>query len=213
MSDYAATAHPHARDFAAHRANVLAVTFEILSQPDTPAEKLEGGEVDLLIYPYKGNSPHHPCEALFQEDFVCVVWSKNTLVKDTITLRQYLAMACRFAVGSHHTPTIDQKILERFGHQRRIEVHATSFNLVPELVVGTKRIATVHRPSRVTRRVPPIRLLEPPIKIPPFTESIQWHKYRDCDPAIRWLRNLFHGRVNPTAADAHLSSSAKAARA
>lgn len=203
MSDYAATILmpeilPRIEQMAP------GVTFEILSQLDAPAEKLERGEVDLLIYPQDGNSPHHPSEDLFQEDFVCVVWSRNTLVNETISLQQYLAMGhVGLTVGNHHTPTIDQLALEHLGYQRRIEIHATLFNLVPEMVVGTKRIATVHR--RLAQKHAaflPIRLLEPPIAIPPFTETIQWHKYRDSDPAIRWLRKLFHEAVEPSVAHA-----------
>jgi LysR family nod box-dependent transcriptional activator len=213
MSDYAATV---LMPEILPRLEQLApcVTLEIVSHLDSPAEKLERGEIDLLIYPQGRNSPHHPCEDLFQEDFVCLVWSKNELVKETISLEQYLAMGhVGSTVGDQHMPTIDQTVFERFGYERRIEIHAMAFNLVPELVVGTKRIATVHR--RLAQKHAaflPIRLLEPPIAIPPFTETIQWHKYRDSDPAIAWLRKLIHEAANPTSAVSNPGPQTKPAR-
>jgi len=213
MSDYAATV---LMPEILPRMEQLApgVTLEIVSHLDSPAEKLERGEIDLLIYPQDGNSPHHPCENLFQEDFVCLVWSQNPLVKDTLSLKQYLAMGhVGSKVGEQQTPTLDAFVFERFGYRRRIEVYAMSFNLVPELVVGTKRIATVHR--RLARKQAaflPIRLLEPPIAIPPFIETIQWHKFRDSDPGIAWLRKLIHEAANPTSAAANPGPQTKPAR-
>jgi DNA-binding transcriptional LysR family regulator len=35
-------------------------------------------------------------------------------------------------------------------------------------------------------------LLDPPFPMPEMQQSMQWHKYRSHDPAIVWLRNLFH---------------------
>jgi len=213
MSDYAATVLmpeilPRLEQLAPR------VTLEINSHLDSPAEKLERGETDLLIYPRGHNSPHHPCEDLFKEDFVCLVWSKNELVKETISLEQYLAMGhVASTVGDQHMPTIDKTVFERLGYERRIEIHAMAFNLVPELVVGTKRIATVHR--RLAQKHAaflPIRLLEPPIAIPLFTETIQWHKYRDSDPAIAWLRKLIHEAANPTGAVSNPRPQTKPAR-
>jgi hypothetical protein len=36
----------------------------------------------------------------------------------------------------------------------------------------------------------PLRVLPPPIEIPHLKEVAQWHKYRDSDTAIAWLRDL-----------------------
>ena len=64
-----------------------------------PAEKLESGDVDLLMMPKQFVSPRHPSEEIFQDGHVCVVWSGNKLVGKGVRLRQYRwAVGGRFAV-------------------------------------------------------------------------------------------------------------------
>jgi hypothetical protein len=56
-------------------------------------------------------------------------------------------------------------------------------------VVGTSRIATMHLRLAVRfANALPIRLVKPEFSIPRLVEMIQWHKYRDLDPASMWLR-------------------------
>jgi DNA-binding transcriptional LysR family regulator len=31
-------------------------------------------------------------------------------------------------------------------------------------------------------------LLEPPLPTPRLTEVLQWHRYREDDPGVRWVR-------------------------
>ena len=52
-------------------------------------------------------------------------------------------------------------------HQRRIEVITTTFNLVPQLLIGTTRVATLHlRLATFYHRYLPLKFLTPPIEIP-----------------------------------------------
>jgi LysR family transcriptional regulator, nod-box dependent transcriptional activator len=45
--------------------------------------------------------------------------------------------------------------------------------------------------TRLARQVAeylPVRLIKPAFEIPRLVEVLQWHKYRDLDPANMWLR-------------------------
>lgn len=58
----------------------------------------------------------------------------------------------------------------------------------PLLVVGTQRIATVHkRLATKAAAYLPIRILPPPIDIPPLSQMLQWHKNRSSDPGLMWV--------------------------
>jgi hypothetical protein len=92
-------------------------------------------------------------------------------------------------------------------------VIAPTFTLVPELLMGTSRIATL--PSRLALQMAerlPLRVLACPIAIPKFTENLQWHKYKERDPAIAWLRSLCHETARhfstPTAKGANAAKNA-----
>jgi DNA-binding transcriptional LysR family regulator len=64
-----------------------------------------------------------------------------------------------------------------------------SFLVVPYLLVGTERIATV--PTRIalgsSARIR--QILTPPADIPRFTMCQAWHELHRHDPAHRWLRD------------------------
>lgn len=194
MSDYAATVlMPEIVARMEDRAP--GITIEILSLLDSPLRAVERGDIDLLIFPREMvKAPHHPCEDLFHENYVCIAWTKNPLVGNKLSLKQYLALGhVGFRARIQEAPTLDTLAVEKLGYDRRIEIFATAFNLVPELIVGTRRIATVHRRLAIKHAAfLPIKLLKPPIDIPPFTEAIYWHKYRDSDTGIRWLRKVIH---------------------
>jgi len=71
---------------------------------------------------------------------------------------------------------------------RRIEVVAPSFLSLPGLVLGTNRIATMHRrlAAQVVQNLPLV-MREVPFDIPPIREAIQWHLSNNNDRALRWV--------------------------
>jgi len=179
------------------------VTVELLSNLDAGSEALDRGEIDLAITPAKVMSSVHPSERLFEDEFVCVAWSGNVLINRHISLDTYLSLGhvvVRF--GKHQqVPTFDEWFVERFGHNRRIEVVTTAFNLVPQLLVGTRRIATMHsRLAAFYQRYLPLTLFTPPLEIPPFEESMQWHRSRDRDPGTIWLRTILKSALDESGA-------------
>jgi DNA-binding transcriptional LysR family regulator len=191
MSDYvAAVVMPKA--LRRLQACAPGATVELVSNADGSVQALERGEVDFLIAPQLHISQLHPSEDLFEDGYVCVVWSENELVGQRISLDEYLDLGhvvARF--GSRRTPAVDEWFFERFGHKRRIEVVAMSFNLLPQLVIGTTRIATM--PESLARQYAkhfPLRTVPTPLPIPQLVEKIQWHRCRDADSATTWMRNL-----------------------
>lgn len=165
------------------------VRIDMLPHLEEPWAALDRGEFDFLIVPKNFLQEGHPWEVLFQDEYVCAVWSDNPLVGEHLDLERFLAMGhVRVSFGKLRTPAVEEWFLNRFGRERRIEVVATTFNSVPQLLVGTTRIATMHR-RLADFYVPrlPIRLLPPPLELPPLVEVIQWHKYHQRDPALQWL--------------------------
>jgi len=168
------------------------VRLDLRMQNDRPAEMLEQGDADLLIIPSQYVSKDHPSLPLFEEDYLCVTWNGNTRIQDRLTFDDYLS--CGHVVAHYsgvvRTPAFDGWFLERFGVTRRVEVTAPTLAALPSLVVGTDRIATVHRRlAERARHQLPIKIWEPPLEIPKLVQMLQWHKYRNNDLALRWLRN------------------------
>lgn len=57
-------------------------------------------------------------------------------------------------------------------------------------MIGTARIATVHKrlAQRALQYGLPIHVWEPPLEIPVMRQTLQWHRHRDKDLALQWLR-------------------------
>ncbi len=169
-----------------------AITFEFLAQDDASAESLERGDIDFIMLPRDNMLADHPSLDLPSERYVCVVAADRSDIGQAISFEDYLGMGHVIVrSGKTRIPAFDEWFLSRFGFARRVEVIATSFNAVPQFIVGTRRIAMMH--ERLARRhaaTMPLRLLPPPVDIPPLTDVLQWHRVQDKEPAIVWLREL-----------------------
>jgi DNA-binding transcriptional LysR family regulator len=195
MSDYVATilmsrALPILERQAPH------VTMQIIT--GTRYDALDRGEADLVILPVQYLAPVHPTEDLFSDQFACLVCAGNAAVGKVLSLKTYLRLghvAVNF--GEHFDqPGFEQRFLEGAGINRKIAVTAPTFALVPQLVMGTSRIATIHRRlAAYYARHLPLRVLKPPIEFPPLKEEMQWHTHRESDPGLRWLRGAFRAAM------------------
>ena len=169
------------------------VRFNLVSNDVAPpTEFIERADVDLLIMPREYLSDKHPREDLYTDGYACVVWNENPLVGDSLTPEQYLSLGhVVLQFGRGRIPVQDEWFLTKLGVTRRIEVLAMNFNSVPQHIVGTKRIATIHRRlAEYYARYLPLRILAPPYELPQLTEAVQWHSLFTEDAGNRWLRAL-----------------------
>lgn len=169
------------------------IGIELRMLSDRPIEQLEQGDADLLIIPAQYVSSDHPSESLFEEEYLCVTWSENSRIQEKLTFDDYLEcghVVANYATGQRRA-AFDSWFLDRFGIKRKVEVSAPTMSALPRMVVGTDRIATVHkRLALQAETILPIRLWQPPLEVPTLVQKLQWHRHRDADPALAWVRQL-----------------------
>ncbi|GGD55587.1 LysR family transcriptional regulator [Erythrobacter arachoides] len=163
--------------------------FEIQHMGSAPVESLERGSVDLLVTVDFATSADHPSELMFEDDYVVVGDAGNPAMDEEMTSELYLSLphvTVRF--GKARIPAFDDWYMRRKKRQRRIEVVTASFVTMPALIVGTRRIATMHRrlAEKLGRRYP-LRFAEVPFEIPPVREVAQWDVASSNDAALRWV--------------------------
>lgn len=165
------------------------LSVDVLSLADTTFEALERGDVDMAIFPRRNASPDHPWEALHTDGYSCVVWNGSELGEE-LGFEQYMAarhVAAQF--GDSRVPTFESWFLSTHGVERRTIATVSSFNSLAPLIVGTQCIATMHtRLAELFARTLPVRLLKPPLEIPPLEMVMQWNRYKSRDPGLAWLR-------------------------
>jgi len=192
MSDYVSTVLMN--EVLQHIARTAPhISFEIVSNDiNNPGDAMERGDIDLLIMPQEHLSKAHPYETLFVDGYACIVWNGNSAVKDEISQQEYLqhSHVC-VQLSRGRAPVLDEWFLSRLGVNRRIEVITMNFNALPQYIVGTHRIGTIHRRlAKYYCRYLPLRVVPCPYEIPPIVEAMQWHKYFDRDPGLAWLRGI-----------------------
>lgn len=163
--------------------------FEIQTMQDNPIEAIERGHVDLLLTIDYAISADHPSQVLFEDDYVVIGDRNNPAMAEPMTRQLYFELGhvtARF--GKSRIPAFEDWFVRRQKQQRRIEVVAPSFLSLPGLVVGTRRIATLHRRlADVVVRNLPLVMREIPFDIPPIREAIQWNIANSNDRALRWV--------------------------
>jgi LysR family transcriptional regulator, nod-box dependent transcriptional activator len=166
------------------------MSIEFHRPSETATAELESGEVDFIINPETQISPEQSGVILFEDSYLCVVDAQNADVDDSLTIDKYLTLRhVAFQSGKLGLPQLEIWLANRYGNARSVEVITQSFTLLAHFVVGTSRVATMHtRLARQLAEILPVRLIRPAFEIPRLVEVLQWHKYRDLDPANMWLR-------------------------
>ncbi|MEX3954006.1 LysR family transcriptional regulator [Paraburkholderia sp. EG287A] len=169
-----------------------AVSFELIFPDDEPGDLLRRGDADFLILPDLLLPDINPKAPLFDEKLVCVGCPANKQLSEQISLDRYMSMGhvtVRF--GRARRPSIEEFFLLDLGLRRREEIVVPTFHLVPAVLSGTRRIATI--PLRLARHLgeaSALRIAEVPLPLSTFTEAVQWPALHSGDPASIWMREL-----------------------
>jgi DNA-binding transcriptional LysR family regulator len=165
------------------------MAFEISPLGDDLIEELQRGRADVLITIDTVISTEHPSEQLYEDDYVVIGWSGNPALAGPMTKELYEQLGhitTRF--GRTRVPSFEEWALKSQSIARRVEVVAPNFTSVASFLVGSHRIATMHRrlAERVVRTMP-LKILEVPFQIPAIRQAAQWSSSSAGDPAIAWL--------------------------
>jgi LysR family transcriptional regulator, nod-box dependent transcriptional activator len=168
------------------------ISVEIRPFTGTFVREFEQGNLDLLITPRGYASERHPRATLYTEDFICVVWKGNSKIGKRMSFEQYKSLGhIRVNLGDWRISTYDEWFLKHRGDIRRIELVVPSFRMGLQFVTGTERVLTCHRRhAQMYTKQYELKLVDAPFKIPPIEMQMQWHKYREQDPALSWFRGL-----------------------
>lgn len=166
------------------------LSFELTPTREGMAQELEQGRVDFLITPAHLVVKDHPQMALFEDTYKVVACKSNPVLKEGMTLDRYQDLGHVVYQGDKGVnPWFDQWYVNRYGQTRTPSVITHNFFMMARFIVGTSRIATVQtRLALQFEQMFPVALYEPPLEAPRLREVLQWHKYRDEDPAVHWVR-------------------------
>jgi len=155
----------------------------------TAGDRLSAGDVDFAILPaeFEANLPSVP---LFEDSWVCAVWSGHPHTKDRFTVDELLALPhLSFRLAGPDNGSIAETFLAQAGYERRIVASTESFATAPFLLRETPLVTLVpRRLGERLQRAAEIRLVELPIEVPPLREKLIWSPRFTASAAHAWLR-------------------------
>ncbi|WP_179258883.1 LysR family transcriptional regulator [Burkholderia aenigmatica] len=161
-----------------------------------PLEQIEGmlssGEADLAL-----GSIHAAPEGLYQQQLfmhslVTLVSVRNRKIGKTLTREQFEAMPQIVVSLTGRASAAYDSAFDAYGIRRNIFLTTPHFLAVPHLIdAQPDLIATVPLElGKVFSKLGTVRMLPPPVELPPFALRQHWHSRLNTDPANVWLRHL-----------------------
>lgn len=192
--DYLATVFvPPLQTVIAERAPSVRLAVHSLDESSI-VSRMGEGVVDLYIGVSGLTEGALKTDALYDEE-LCVVLDPAHPQADGLTVEAYAALPHVHVSPRREPGSIVDRALAAAGQERHVAIEVPYFSLVPMLLSGTDRVATV--PGTVAKsfaQAHGLVVLPPPLTLPTFGICMAWHPAFDGDPALRWLRDVV-GRV------------------
>jgi LysR family transcriptional regulator, nod-box dependent transcriptional activator len=177
------------------------IRLDLRRPPKQVLEVFDRGNIDFLVIPEQYAARlQHPQSLILTDDQVCLVCRDAFMDKQVLSMEDYLScghLAVRF--GEESSMAFEDWFLPRYGQQRRLECTVEYFGAVPHLLLGTQRIATLHRAiARQMVKQFPLKYFEPPFSMQPLREVLVWSKFQDADPCHQWIRSIITKHMSLT---------------
>ncbi len=167
---------------AAPHASVKAAIFH---QSDLAA--FARGEFDVLVIPEYFVMPEHLSARLYEVSFVCIGWSQNRDLAKEIGAEQFYKTGHLIRERRSTAPRSPAGLADRIV----VAAELPDYNSIAHAIVGTDLIAIVPRKiAELYARDLPLRILGSPALPKNFAEMMHWHRLKNKDQGIAWLRRL-----------------------
>ena len=166
------------------------VRLEIVPISGATPRALESGEADLALGFIAGLEAGFHEQALYEQDFVCLVSAHHPRVGATMTPRAYREES-HVGILSAASYTTLQTSLSKERVRRRVMLELPGFLGLATIVAGTDLVATVPRHIGETLAASgTIRVVPCPVRVAGFTVKQYWHERFHRDPGHRWMRSV-----------------------
>lgn len=167
--------------------------LDITAATRSSFELIENGQVDLLLVASFSASQDYPVEVVQENDHVVLGWRGNPHLNEKVLTEEAFFQLGRVAgrFGAKRTYSAAETYVQRLGGKKNIEVMVPSVVAIPEFLVGTHRIALMHRSiAEAFARALPLVVRPAPFALPTFNIILQNHPARNADAGLNWLKGL-----------------------
>jgi len=165
------------------------MTFDVGDLEDEPAERLRRGEIDIMITIESFLAQGHPTDLVLEDEYVVVGWADNPAMQKPLDLPTFSTLGqVTVSHGVTRVPTFAEVELRNRQIARKIEMVAPGFSEVAYLLVGTKRVAVMHkRLADLMAETMPLVTQPLPFEFPKVRVLAQWNSILTGDRALLWV--------------------------
>jgi DNA-binding transcriptional LysR family regulator len=159
---------------------------------DRPGAPLASGEIDLAVGFFSNLTSGFHQRRLLRERYVCAVRRDHPEFKSGMTAKAFATTPHAFADASGMAHSMVERILVRHGIRRTIRLSVPQFMVLPLIIAESDLLVVL--PSRLAETFGswlPLKIMAPPVSLPPYEVNVYWHERAHRDPLNRWLRQAF----------------------
>jgi DNA-binding transcriptional LysR family regulator len=175
------------------RAEAPGVTLHTVAMPPAALERaMENGAVDIALGYFPDlTGASFLQQRLFGHPFVCLARRGHPRIGESLTLERFLEEEHVVINAEGRSQEIFERRMSELGLQRRVALRSPHFTTAPLLVATSDLIATVpHAVGLAYAQLLDLKLLVPPLDIPPIDLKQLWHRRVHDDPAVTWIRGV-----------------------
>ncbi len=176
------------RLFSHVRALAPGVQLEAATIGPHMADAMQSGSADLALGLIPGLEAGFYQQALFDQDWVCLVNPRHPRLNLALDVAAY-ARESHVGIVSGTGQLLLESTLKQLGLDRLVALRLPGFLGLPAILSTTDLVATLPRHIGETLAASAgLQVLPCPLPIPQFTVKQHWHARYHHDPANRWLR-------------------------
>lgn len=166
--------------------------FDLLPLTENSARLLHDGEIDMMIAGQSLDVGMPPKATIFEDEFVCIACSDQGPASGELTQENFgdfERVVIRYF--EHQMSFEDEEALRHAGVPSRHQMAVWSYSLVPHLICGSRRVATI--PSRLAIELAkrwPVAIHPFPFELAPVRAFAFWHSSRDSDQVLQRFMGL-----------------------
>lgn len=159
--------------------------------PKDLLEALREGKVDSVLGYFPDlDAPNIYQQRLFSHDLVCLIRSDHRITNSQLSIEDFCSLEhLQVKDGSRSQEMYEAYLADR-GIKRNIVLQMSHYMSMAAIIERSDLVVVLPRTvANLYARHSAVRLIEPPVEIPPYSLKHHWHARNQKDPRHLWLRS------------------------
>ena len=158
--------------------------------PEDLLEALRDGRVDAALGYFPDlDAPNIYQQRLFSHDLVCLIRDNHRITGPKLTMEEFCTLEHLQVRDGSRSQEMYESFLAEQGIKRKIVLQMSHYMSMSAIIERSDLIAVMPRTvAHIYKKHSTVRMIEPPVEIPPYSLKHHWHARNQKDPRHLWLR-------------------------